>query len=270
MYIDVQGERIFYDRSGDKTAPHKLLFVHGASSYASFWLPVLARLTQIGEVEGIILDLPGHYRSQGVARTSIAEYAAFIERFVATLMTVHPDLGRTFTYVGHSMGGAIGQELAIQAPDWLDGLVLLNTASKLSVPDAFLERLAHGEYDAEYFLGRGFAAGASERLKQSLFKNNAVSIESSYHDFLAAAHFDRQQDVARIRARTLILCGAEDHIVDPDGPRRMHQAIPDSILMTVPDTGHFLPLEDPRMVARAIHDFVVNGMVESEQLLRIQ
>ncbi|MCL6634138.1 MAG: hypothetical protein K6T63_16160 [Alicyclobacillus herbarius] len=50
----------------------------------------------------------------------------------------------------------------------------------------------------------------------------------------------------------------------------MHKAIPDSILMTIPDTGHFLPLEAPRMVARAIHDFVVNGMVEAEQLLRIQ
>ncbi|WP_273369278.1 alpha/beta fold hydrolase [Alicyclobacillus herbarius] len=71
-------------------------------------------------------------------------------------------------------------------------------------------------------------------------------------------------------AHTLILCGAEDHIVDPDDPHQMHKAIPDSILMTIPDTGHFLPLEAPRMVARAIHDFVVNGMVEAEQLLRIQ
>ncbi|MCL6634137.1 MAG: hypothetical protein K6T63_16155 [Alicyclobacillus herbarius] len=97
------------------------------------------------------------------------------------------------------MGGAIGQELAIQAPDWLNGLVLLNTASKLNVPEAFLDRLAYGEYNAEYFLGQGVAAGTSEKLRQSLFKNNAVSIESSYHDFLAAAHFDRRQDVAQIR-----------------------------------------------------------------------
>ncbi|MCL6632563.1 MAG: alpha/beta hydrolase [Alicyclobacillus herbarius] len=270
MYCEVQGERIFYDRTGDKSGPYKLLFVHGASSYASFWLPVMARLAQMGDVEGILLDLPGHYRSSGEARTRVGDYASFIRDFVQVITRLHPDLGQRFIYVGHSMGGAIGQELAIDRPDWLDGLVLLNTAAKLSVPNTFLQRLAHGDYDAEYFLGRGFAAGAPERLRKSLFKNQAVSVEASYHDFLAAAQFDRTKDVHHIDTRTLILCGAEDHIVDPAGPMFLHQEIADSVLMTIPGSGHFLPLEDPRMVARAVHDFAVSGIVESEQLLRIQ
>ncbi|WP_067935960.1 alpha/beta fold hydrolase [Alicyclobacillus kakegawensis] len=270
MYCEVMGERIFYDRAGDRTATHKLLFVHGASSYASFWLPVMARLGQMGGVEGILLDLPGHYRSSGEARTSVSDYAQFLHEFVQVITRLHPDLGGRITYVGHSMGGAIGQELAISQPDWLDKLILLNTAAKLSVPEEFLQRLAKGQYDAEYFLGRGFASGAPERLRQSLFKHQAVSITASYHDFLAAARFDRTHDVHKIGARTLILCGAEDHIVPQDGPSHLHAEIADSVLMTVPGTGHFLPLEDPRMVARAIRDIVISGMVESELLLRIQ
>lgn len=53
-----------------------LILVHGASANADSWMPVIPYFSE--RVNVIALDMPGHYRSGGRLRESIAEMADFI------------------------------------------------------------------------------------------------------------------------------------------------------------------------------------------------
>ncbi|MCF8564106.1 alpha/beta hydrolase [Alicyclobacillus tolerans] len=247
MFCTVQGEKVFYEHIGNADSEVKLLFVHGASSYGMFWLPLIARLRSY---DCIVLDLPGHYRSLGQSKSEISEYAVWMEEFAAQLGV------DSLTYVGHSLGGAIGIELALAKAPWLKSLVLLNTAGKLDVSADFLDKLSKGVYNEAYFIEQGFGSAAKASLKRVVSQNTRVDTRSSYRDFLAASKFNRQKDVSRITLPTLIIAGEQDKVTPPVGSVALNESIAQSRLVVISNSGHFTPLENAREVSLEIRDFL--------------
>ena len=62
---------------------------------------------------------------------------------------------------------------------------------------------------------------------------------------------------ARIQARTLVLHGGADTVVDPRNGKLLADRIPGARLMTFPELGHLLFWEDPDGFASAVTSFLL-------------
>jgi pimeloyl-ACP methyl ester carboxylesterase len=86
-YVEMNGERLFYTVSrGAKDSP-ALILVHGAGGSRLHWPGELRRLPG---ATVYTLDLPGHGRSEGQGRDTIAGYAEAVVEFLDTLGVVPP------------------------------------------------------------------------------------------------------------------------------------------------------------------------------------
>src|SRR5512142_1774828 len=97
----------FAHRAEDLTRPAVIL-IHGAGGHHLYWPPQVRRL--LGE-RLFAVDLPGHGKSAGVGQHSIHDYAGAIIAFMDAL-----HLNRA-VLAGHSMGGAVALDAAIEWPN---------------------------------------------------------------------------------------------------------------------------------------------------------
>jgi len=120
QFAEVDGLRIRYARKGASYGV-PVLFIHGFGGDLDNWL---FNLDAVGEKSPVIaLDLPGH--GQSTARlpgTSIEALAGFVARFMDVLDVEQAHL------VGHSMGGAIAAQLALDHPRRVASVALIGAA----------------------------------------------------------------------------------------------------------------------------------------------
>ncbi|WP_426564022.1 alpha/beta fold hydrolase [Angustibacter sp. McL0619] len=120
--MTIGGRSLFYRRSvGGDPAGVPILHVHGFAISGSYLMPT-ARLLA-GHGTNVVPDLPGYGRSARPARTmSIPDLAGVVLEIVDRLGFERVVL------VGNSMGCPIGLEVAYEAPERVQGLVLVSPA----------------------------------------------------------------------------------------------------------------------------------------------
>src|SRR4030043_1040103 len=112
-------------RKGLLEGRETVLFVHGAGGGQYTWSYQKDYFEK--QFNPIIIELPGHGESGGEGEEEIGRYAEHVHLFAARL-----GLAKAF-WVGHSMGGAIVQTLALTPPEFIKGIVLVGTGAKLRV-----------------------------------------------------------------------------------------------------------------------------------------
>lgn len=243
----VEGKRVFWAKSpgGDPPA----ILIHGAGGSRLHWPAQLRRLSSTAVYA---IDLPGHGRSEGPARSSIEAYAADVERFLAARGLEQVVL------IGHSMGGAIAQVVTLSVPERVAGLVLLGTGAKLGVAPQLLEGLGEDFEGAVDLIAEwAWAPSADPKL---VAEGRRVMLEAGsevlLNDFLACDRFDIRDRVQEIAVPSLVLTGSEDLMTPPRFGRWLVERIPNAQFHLVEGAGHMLMLERPREVARKIREFL--------------
>ncbi|MBE3110822.1 MAG: alpha/beta hydrolase, partial [Acidobacteria bacterium] len=237
---DVNGLRLYYERHGDNGDP--LVFVHGYTGDISDWRLQIA--TFKGDYRVLVMDLRGHGRSDSpVERRSYT-----IDLMVSDVEEIVRLAGfDRFHLVGHSMGGAVAQEIALRSPQKLLSLTLEDSAPKFDLPvdDALFQFRAQRLNLAQT---QGMAAAAAleppwlpphmppERLRETDERLARMSVDA----FVAAARalFDWQGATGRlpsIVAPTLVICGDLDAPSFVEASRRMTQLIPNASLEIIPE-----------------------------------
>jgi pimeloyl-ACP methyl ester carboxylesterase len=168
------------------------------------------------------------------------------------------DLGPVHV-VGASMGGMIGQTLAVEHPELVRSLVsvMSNTGNRWKGQPAlglmrFLLRQAPPEREAYIeHMSRVFAAIGSTGLPQDTERVRALAARSydRDHDRAASgrqlgaiiASGDRTAQLRGIVAPTLVVHGTTDRLVRPSGGIATARAIPGARLMMIEGMGHDLP-----------------------------
>ena len=198
------------------------------------------------------LDLPGHGRSRGEGRSSIADYTEFLSSFLEALDLMHT------TLVGHSMGGAIAQHFAITHSSAVDRLILVGTGARLRVLPSFLGGLLDDfESTVEMGLGYAYSAEASQELVDLARQEWLANAPAVLHgDFLACDRFDVMDKLEEVCCPALVICGEEDQLTPVKYSRFLAERIVDATLAVIPAAGHMVMLEQPEQVNSAMQGFL--------------
>jgi pyruvate dehydrogenase E2 component (dihydrolipoamide acetyltransferase) len=248
--------------AGPGDAP-KIVFIHGLGGSLSTWQMVLGELADRYRVAAI--DLPGHGQSDksapDVADYSVPGLAAAIAEALRALK-VTPAI-----VVGHSLGGAVAMEVAVEHPADVAGLVLVDSAGLGNEIAGVLIDLMEGVPGKETARGllelffedqRLVADRGIDEMAQTQVSPGAWEAQRA----VAAAAFDRSGQRLTIRGRvgdvecpTLVVWGAKDRVIPLDHAIAALSALPDAVLRIMPVVGHVPQVEDAPGLARAIDRF---------------
>lgn len=249
-YLTLNDEKLFYAEHRGALQPGPVVvLVHGAGGSHLDWPAEVRRLP---DVRLLALDLPGHGRSSGSGRDSIGAYRAVVRAFLDALQ-----LSRV-VLVGHSMGGAIVQDMAIHDPARLAGIVLVATGGRLRVAPELLAALASDHARAvDWIIAHEYGPDAPAHLvrlgRARLMETRPDVLRS---DYLACNAFDVLTELGRIRLPALIIGGSADQMTPPKYLSYLAEHIPGASLRLIEGSGHMVALEQPAAVAQAIADFL--------------
>jgi len=258
-----------------------LVLVHGNFASWRWWRPVFDRLPP--GYRALAPDLRGCGDSSHTpGGYSIPELAADLHTFAAAL-----DLP-PLHLVGHSLGGAVAMQFALDHPRCIQTLMLVAPSPAEGMP--FLRSAYTGPSPLPGLLDLGREASLTtldvlNRLWRSLDANRPVlrqalrqmmptlkhdhAIEALVDDaarmapeavvgFVRALNaWNVQAELGRLNAPTLILWGDRDPLVSRAGLERTVGSLPRGRLVVWPDVGHAPQLEQPDRFARLLFDFTV-------------
>jgi len=251
-----------------------LVFVHGLSGSWPNWLEQLPVFG--AERRVIAMDLPGFGHSPMPEREiSISGYARLLDGLLGELAI------DAAAVVGNSMGGFIAAELAIAFPQRVERLVLVSAAgvSTTNHPGVLrvlptMQRLQSALAD-----GGGWVASHSDTLaRRARMRDALMHVVARHPDRLppalvaeqlrgagkpgfmqaleAVLDYDVRERLPEIACPTLIVWGAEDHLISVRDADVFAQLIPNSRKVIFADTGHMAMLERPVAFNRLLTDFL--------------
>jgi pimeloyl-ACP methyl ester carboxylesterase len=226
-----------------------LLLIHGAGGQHTNWPPQVRRL---GSARAFAPDLPDHGRTEGPGCESVEAYAAHLLALMNAL-----EIG-SFVPVGHSMGGVIALQLALDAPDRVAGLVLVNSGASLPV-SAELLALVRDDFEVavEHIVERAYSPAAGDELKRLGRRMLAQTPpDVLLNDYLACDSFDASAWLGEVGVPALVVGAAEDRMAPPEWSASLVERLPHAELHIVPNAGHMLPVEHPEKLARLIRDWL--------------
>jgi 3-oxoadipate enol-lactonase len=168
-----------------------------------------------------------------------------------------------FSYVGLSLGGGIGQSLALDHPHRLAALVLCCTAAKFGNADDWRERSARVTAEGVGFLvetnrDRWFTAALQAEHPDVVNDVLAMLAATSPVGYAACcdalAEFDATDRLAEITTPTRVIAGADDPVTTPEVCRRLSDGINGADLVVIDDAAHIANLAQPKQFAAAVKD----------------
>ena len=232
-----------------------LVLVHGAGGNHASWDDLTVHL---GGQEMIIPSFPGRCGSGGRPLATVEEMAAWLRKLLRAIGA------RRVVVAGHSLGGAVALEYALQeeggngTPE-LAGLVLVSTGARLRVREEILRAVAEA---AELDLPAELSLDAFEKdpdpavVRHVELTRDRTGARPTLVDWEAANRFDRMQDLARVRCPTLVVCGSEDRLTPEKYARYLVERIPGAKLEMIYGGSHMCPVERPGEVARRLRPFL--------------
>jgi pimeloyl-ACP methyl ester carboxylesterase len=268
MMLEVDGAPAYAYTGGHafETGRPVAVFIHGAQHDHSVWALQTRYFAHHG-LSVLAVDLPGHGRSAGPARRSIAALADWL---VALLDTAHVSEAML---VGHSMGSLIALDTAARHPLRVTRLSLLATAFPMAVSDALLDAARDRESDAIDMVNQwshssiaakpsspspGFwLHGANQRLMERMAVRGEPNL---FHtDFSACnAYAQGLERAAALRCPVQAIAGSRDAMTPPRASRALIDAMKQagvSVETVMLDAGHALMSEQPDATLAALFSF---------------
>ena len=235
------------------------MIAHGLGMSSELWVRQIGPFSRGHRV--IAVDLRGFGQSD--RPTAPGAYA--VERFAEDLFGLAHELGvPRMHFLGTSMGGFVGQALALLAPELLSSLILCHTACSMSIPADILEarvaalRTSSMEEYGRMVASQALAPAADPALADWLASLVARNDREAYTRVLVEglSHFDLADRVHTIRIPTLVVIGELDRIIPPDGGRELARLIRDAELVELRAVGHLGYAEQPEAFNEVVLGFL--------------
>jgi 3-oxoadipate enol-lactonase / 4-carboxymuconolactone decarboxylase len=266
-FAEINKTRLFYRLEGRSDFP-ALVLSHSLGCDHSMWAPQIPDLLDHFQV--LHYDTRGH----GASDVPAGEYT--LEHLGQDALALADRLGLTkFAFCGLSMGGAVGQWVALNAPQRLTTLVLSNTSPMFGTPemwDARRKAVQEGGMQAvaDAVMQRFFSPEKqNDAMAQS---TRAVLLGTNPKGYTACCAALRDVDtraaIGRISIPTLVI-GSDK---DPSTPWEAHGAI---LARDIPgaralrlQTAHLSNLAQPRAFTTGMLDFLLAHSLGEQKLPR--
>jgi pimeloyl-ACP methyl ester carboxylesterase len=246
---------LHYQRTGRGPA---LVMQHGFMGGSGYWRAQMDAFASRFDV--IAPDLAGFAGSAGEpVRTSIEGHAA-------ALVELLDGLGvERFHLLGHSMGGMVALQLALDHPQRVSSLILYGAASRGALPERFetfeasIRRLedegveACARRIASTWLIDGESSG---KLALCLEAGRGTRQEAAVAALSCFRRWDVSHRLDELRMPTLIVSGDRDRSVDPKHALALWRAIRGSALCIAPGSAHAVHLDDAVLFENAVGRFL--------------
>ncbi len=261
--LPLDGVSLHCETRGDGTP---VLLLHGLGSSGRDWELVMPRLAARHRV--LVPDARGHGRSE----TPPGPYG--VPLFAKDIAALCDKLGLTRVHVvGLSMGGMMGFQLAVDRPDLVRSLVIVNSgpelkARTLSRKFAFALRLLVLRLRGPMGMAKMLAprlfpkpeqADLRQRVLDTIGHNDADAYLRATRGLLGWSVLERVKDIA---CPVLVLHSERDYT--PLSEKQAYVGLlQDARLQVLSDSGHAAPMDQPERVAEAVETFLreVEGAV---------
>lgn len=266
--IHVNGADVHYTDTGapaDRPDAPVVVFGHGVLFSGWMFTDQVEALKD--EYRCVTVD----WRSQG--QSPAARDGHDMDTLTVDLVALLDQLGLDQVhYVGLSMGGFVGMRLAARHPERVLSLTLLNTTADPENPKmAPRIKLLANVYR---FVGIGPVRGQAEPLLFSSVSLSDPAFRARVDEWIGwLKEVDRAgirralrgvverlsvaDELGRIKARTLVVVGAEDVSTPPERGEAIAAGIDGARLETLPDCGHSSTIEQPDVVTELLRKHLV-------------
>ncbi len=242
-----------------------ILFVHGFGMEKDGWGLFLQAFSKSSHL--IVPDLPGFGENSRLesANYDIPSQVRRLNRFVENL-----GLNR-FHLVGSSMGGYIAGWYASEYPEKVKSLALFNPAG-VSAPilsDMWRRHAEGGAVALLYKTRKGFedlltllfyrappVPGSFKKYFAELGASNHVFYEKVLRDIEREGKDQLEQRLPRVKARSLVLWGANDRILHVSGAEKFRDGLNNVKVVILDQCGHVPFFEKREETVEAYQDFL--------------
>ena len=264
----VNGARLAWRIDGPAGAPVVMLSNSLMSSHA-MWEPQMAALT--GRFRVLRSDTRGH----GQSEVTPGPYSIELLADDAAALVEHAGVGAVH-FVGLSMGGMIGQQLAVRHPERVLSLSLCDTASEMPPRSMWEERFATARAEgiaglADGTIKRWFVPCFTARSPEAIADVRRMILETTVEGYIACASAVRDMSqthiLARIKAPTQVIVGRDDPACTLAQAELLHREIASAELHVIDDAAHLANIEKPEEFSRLLVNFIARhaGVAQPHQ-----
>ena len=228
----------------------KLIFIPGSGGPREEWV---YQTEYFAGSEAIAL--PGH--PNGKPCSSIEEYTEWLRGYI------QQHRYQDVVLIGHSMGGVIALLYGLKYGDELKSLVLIGSSAGFSInPVSFqtLESIVKNNDEASYrkYAETFYRLVAPETKRVVIEARLRVGSAVILNDLLCCDKLGLKDNVQKIKLPTLLICGSEDEKAPVEDSHYLTDKIEGAREVIIDGGTHWVFLEKPREVNRAIEEFVLS------------
>jgi 3-oxoadipate enol-lactonase len=244
---------IFYELSGKNDAP-KMILIHGLFLNSDCWKFQLSEFESNFQI--LRFDLRGHGRStKPKKRFTIRNY---VDDLFSLLK--HLDWNKELYIIGHSLGGMIALVYGLENPAYVSKMVVADSfcfISQEAITDV-LGRVNSSKLEK-------FALGISIRGLMPYDEETAQFVAKMVLDHMtkkdclqataASAGFNICENLKRLNTPVLVLVGKKDITTPVWASEMIHEWLPQSKLIVIPDAGHLTILDHHKEFNNLVLEF---------------
>lgn len=259
MHIHANGIRIHYELEGPPSAP-VITLSHSLATNLSMWESQMEML------------LPSHrvlrYDTRGHGGTDVPQGPYSLELLAADVGSLLQALGiEKCDFMGISMGGMIGQQLALQSPEVIKRLILCDTSSQVPQESwpiwderIWIAETKGMEPHVQPTLERWFTPAFRKRHPELMERIGSMIRATDPTGYvgcsLAIRNLNLTDQIHRIKAPTLIIVGEDDPGTPLSAAQTLQESIKDSQLVVLKSASHLSNIEQSRNFNDAVLSFL--------------
>ena len=224
----------------------KTVFIHGTGGWAGIWH------YQTDHLPGsTAVTLPGH--PEGAPCRTIRDAARWLKQ------VADREGWRDMVLVGHSLGGGIALQYALDYPEDLSGIVPIGSGARLRVLPETLSFMADMVRQPEKFPATlDDAWPKADPAFREVLRAKAVELGPApfLNDLEACDQFDVMDRLTEITTPTHAIVGTEDVMTPPLYSEYLRDHMPAADVTIIEGGSHFVFVDEPERVNQAIDRFL--------------
>lgn len=249
----------FFHRSGSDSSLPSLVMLHGLFGKLTNFEPVLPHI--LPQIDVWVPELPLYSEHEGT------DTVGGLSRWLSAWLDENR-IGAA-VLLGNSLGGHIALDCAIGGDERVHGLILVGSSGLFDT--GFGDSIPR-RFDRGYIRQKASEAFHAYEVDSEMVEEihgvitNRLLLGKLVRLARSARQANTEPMLPKIAVPTCIVWGENDRITPPKVARKFNDLIPGSDLKWIPECGHVPMMEQPKLFASILNEFLM-GMKDSSQAI---